>query len=141
MAFALRQPYRRRAGETRSAPADTADTTTAAPGRGQVAAARAAAGVGAVMVAIARLVKLVAWVVALVIVAGIVLRLLSANQGNVIVRDIHDAGNFLVGPFKSVFSLKNPKANIAANWGLAAVVYLIVGSLIASLIVRLAPRR
>jgi hypothetical protein len=138
MAFALRQPYRRRA--TTTPPADTADTRTPAPGRGRVAAARAAAGVGAVMVAIARLVRLVAWVVALVIVAGIVLRLLSANPGNVIVRDIHDAGNFLVGPFKNVFSLKNAKANIAANWGLAAVVYLIVGSLIASLIVRLAPR-
>jgi hypothetical protein len=92
------------------------------------------------MVAIARVVRLVAWVVALVIVAGIVLRLVSANQGNVIVRDIHDAGNFLVGPFKDVFSLKNPKANIAANWGLAALIYLIVGSLIASFIVRLAPR-
>jgi hypothetical protein len=93
------------------------------------------------MTAIARLVRLAAWIVAIVIVAGIVLRLLSANQGNVIVRDIHDAGNFLVGPFKNVFSLKNPKADIAANWGLAAVVYLLVGALIASLIVRLAPRR
>jgi hypothetical protein len=105
-----------------------------------VAAARAASGVGAMMVGIARLVRLAAWVVALILVAGIVLRLLSANQGNVIVRDIHDAGKFLVGPFKDVFTLKNPKADIAANWGLAAVVYLVVGSLIAGLFVRLAPR-
>jgi hypothetical protein len=92
------------------------------------------------MLALARAVRLVAWGIALVIAAGIVLRLLSANPSNVIVRDIHDAGNFLVGPFKNVFSLSNPKANIAANWGLAAVVYLVVGSLIASLIARLAPR-
>jgi hypothetical protein len=102
--------------------------------------ARAASGVGALMVGIARLVRTVAWVVALVIVAGIVLRLLSANQGNVIVRDIHDAGKFLVGPFKNVFSLRHAKANVVANWGLAAVVYVIVGSLIANLLVRLAPR-
>jgi hypothetical protein len=92
------------------------------------------------MLAIARLVRLITWCVVLVIVAGIVLRLLSANQGNVIVRDIHDAGAWLVGPFKNVFSLKHAKANLAANWGLAAVVYLIVGSVIASLIARLAPR-
>jgi hypothetical protein len=110
------------------------------PGRGRVAAARAAGGVGALVLAIARVVRLVAWGVALVIAAGIVLRLLSANMGNVIVRDIHDAGSFLVGPFKNVFSLSNPKANMAANWGLAAVVYVIVGSLIASFIARLAPR-
>jgi hypothetical protein len=120
MAFALRQPYRRRSTPTSSG--------------------RAAAGVGAVMLAIARVIRLVAWGVALVIAAGIVLHLLSANPSNVIVRDIYDAGKFLVGPFKNVFSLSNPKANIAANWGLAAVVYLVVGSLIASFIARLAPR-
>jgi hypothetical protein len=92
------------------------------------------------MIATARLVRLVAWIVALIIVAGIVLRLLDANMGNVIVRDIHDAASFLVGPFKNVFAPKNPKASIAANWGLAAIVYLLVGSLIAGLLVRLAPR-
>ncbi|MGZ4182372.1 MAG: hypothetical protein ACXVUL_17015 [Solirubrobacteraceae bacterium] len=92
------------------------------------------------MIATARLVRLVAWIVALIIVAGIVLRLLDANMGNVIVRDIHDAASFLVGPFKNVFTPKNPKASIAANWGLAAIVYLLVGSLVAGLLVRLAPR-
>jgi hypothetical protein len=120
MAFALRQPYRRRSTSTNSS--------------------RAAAGAGAVLLTIARLVRLVAWGVALVIAAGIVLHLLSANPSNVIVREIYDVGKFLVGPFKNVFSLSNPKANIAANWGLAAVVYLVVGSLIASFIARLAPR-
>ena len=107
--------------------------------RGRTTAGRTAGGVGALLIALARLVRLAAWIVALIIVAGIVLSLLSANMSNTIVRDIHDAGSFLVGPFKNVFSLKNPKANIAANWGLAAVVYLIVGSVIASLLVRLAP--
>lgn len=116
MAFALRQPRRRRA------------------------TASAAAGVGSLMIATARLVRLLAWIVALIIVAGIVLRLLDANMGNAIVRDSHDAASFLVGPFKNVFTPKNPKASIAANWGLAAIVCLLVGSLIAGLLVRLAPR-
>jgi hypothetical protein len=92
------------------------------------------------MLATARLVRVVAWVVALVIVAGIVLVLFDANLGNVIVRDIHDAAKFLVGPFTNVFTPKSRKASIAVNWGLAAVVYLIAGSLIAGLLTRLAPR-
>jgi hypothetical protein len=74
-----------------------------------------------------------------VIVAGIVLVLLDANLGNVIVRDIHDAASFLAGPFKNVFNPKSHKVNIAVNWGLAAIVYLLVGSLIAGLLVRMAP--
>jgi membrane-bound ClpP family serine protease len=92
------------------------------------------------MIAFARLVRLAAWLVALVIVVGIALVLLDANMGNVIVRDIHDAASFLVGPFKNVFSPKTHKADVAVNWGLAAVVYLLVGSLIAGMLVRMAPR-
>ena len=92
------------------------------------------------MIALARLVRLAAWLVALVIVVGIALVLLDANMGNAIVRDIHDAASFLVGPFKDVFSPKSHKADIAVNYGLAAVVYLLVGSLIAGMLVRMAPR-
>ena len=92
------------------------------------------------MITLARLVRSAAWLVAAVIVAGIVLVLLNANMSNVIVRDIHDAASFLVGPFKNVFSPKSHKADIAVNWGLAAVVYLLVGSLIAGMLVRMAPR-
>jgi hypothetical protein len=92
------------------------------------------------MLMIARLVRLVSALVALVIVVAIVLKVLGANAGNVVVRDIHDVAKTLVGPFDNIFKLKNPKASIAANWGLAAVVWLIVGSVIASLIARISPR-
>lgn len=92
------------------------------------------------MTLIARLVRLAAAIVVLIILAAILLRVLSANPGNSIVRAIHDAGQALVGPFKDVFSIKNPKASIAANWGLAAAIYLIVGGFVASLIARAAPR-
>jgi hypothetical protein len=104
-----------------------------------VAAARGAWAVGSVMLAIARVIRLVATIIALVIVAAIVLRLAGANPTNAIVHDIHSLASTLVGPFKNVFSLKNPKANMAVNWGLAAVVYLVVGSVIARLITRMAP--
>jgi archaellum component FlaG (FlaF/FlaG flagellin family) len=92
-------------------------------------------------IAIARLIRLVALAVAAVIVAAIVLRLLSANPANSIVKDLHDAGQTLAGPFKNLFSIKNPKTAMAVNWGIAAVVYVIVGGFLASLIARVQPRR
>lgn len=91
--------------------------------------------------ALARLVRLVVAVVVLVIVVGAALFLLSANPGNAIVHDIHEAASTLVGPFKNLFSINgHPKATLAANWGLAAIVYLVVGGLIAGLIARMSPR-
>ena len=94
--------------------------------------------------ALARLIRMVASIVVVIIVAAIVLRLAGANAGNTIVRDIHDAGAWLVGPFKNVFSMKNAKEAMAHNWGLAALIYLIVGYALASFIARAAvarPRR
>lgn len=90
---------------------------------------------------LARLVRSLAGLIALVIVAAIVLFLLGANPSNGIVKAIHDAGAWLVGPFKNLFSIHNAKVAMAVNWGLAALVYLIVGHLIASLLVRMTPRR
>jgi hypothetical protein len=92
------------------------------------------------MLLVARLVRLVAGLVVLVIAVAIVLRVLGANRSNSIVSDIHDAGRALVGPFKNLFTLKDAKADIAVNWGIAALIYLIVGGLIAGLIARAAPR-
>jgi len=91
--------------------------------------------------ALARAVRLVVGVVVLVIVVGGILFVLSANPSNAIVHDIHNAASTLVGPFKNVFSIGgHPKETLVANWGLAVVVYLIVGGLVASLIAQMAPR-
>jgi hypothetical protein len=155
MALALKHPLRRRdrpadapvearpAGDT-AVTADARDTAaatgTAGPSRGRAAAAGVAAGIGGVLLTIARLIRLVAGVVALVIGAAIVLRLLAANPANTVVRDVHDAGRALAGPFKDLFLIKNPKTSILVNWGIAAAVYLIVGGLIASLFARTARR-
>jgi hypothetical protein len=88
------------------------------------------------MMALARLVRLAATVVALIIVAAIVLRLADANAANTIVHDVHTAGSTLAGPFKGLFSIKNPKTSMAINWGVAAVVYFVAGHAIASLLAR-----
>lgn len=92
------------------------------------------------MLLLARLIRAVTTIVVLVIVAGILLWVLSANPHNTIVTDIHDAANWLVGPFKNVFSVKGAKLNLALNWGLAAVVYAVVGGFLASLFARSSAR-
>jgi hypothetical protein len=89
---------------------------------------------------VARLIRTIAAVVAAIIVAAILLRVLGANPHNTVVTDVHDAGAWLVGPFKSIFSVGDAKASMAVNWGIAAVVYLAVAHLLASLILR-TPRR
>jgi xanthine/uracil permease len=83
---------------------------------------------------VARIVKLITAVVVGFIVVGIVLHLLDANSGNVLVSFVYDVAGFFVTPFEGIFSLDSAKAQIAANWGLAAVVYAIVGGLIARLL-------
>ena len=91
------------------------------------------------MLALARIVGLVTTVVVAIIVAAIVLRLLNANPSNTIVSDIHSVAGTLVGPFTGMFSFSRPKVEMAVNWGIAAVVYAIVGGLIARLLARAAP--
>jgi hypothetical protein len=86
--------------------------------------------------ALARAIRLVAGIVVAIIVVAVILRLLDANAGNQIVSAIHDAGASLVGPFSDVFSVQGPKLHMALNWGLAALIYSVVGGFIASFAAR-----
>jgi hypothetical protein len=86
--------------------------------------------------ALARVVTLVAAIVAGIVVIGILLVVLGANQSNELVKAVMDAARWLAGPFRDLFSLNGHKATIAVNWGIAAAVYLVVGRLIARLLVR-----
>jgi hypothetical protein len=80
-----------------------------------------------------RVIQLVVSVVVLVIVAGILLVLLKANPANSIVSEVHSWARWLAGPFDGMFSFHSANDAIAVNWGIGAVVYLIVGVLIARL--------
>lgn len=91
--------------------------------------------------ALARLIRTVAGIVAAVIVVAILLRVFAANPHNTIVSDIHDAGAWLAGPFANLFSVGSAKGSMAVNWGLAALVYLVVGHVLANLVARGTPRR
>jgi hypothetical protein len=86
-----------------------------------------------------RTIYTIASVVVLIIVAAILLVVFNANPANSIVSEVHSWGHWLAGPFDGMFSFKNPKDAIAVNWGIAAVVYVLVAALIALLIGRTKP--
>ena len=98
---------------------------------------REGAGVGALgrgAGLLARVVQFVVSIVVLIIVAGILLVVLKANPANSIVSEVHGWAHSLAGPFDGMFSFHSANVAIAVNWGIAAVVYLFVGVLIARLI-------
>jgi len=75
-------------------------------------------------------------VIVLIIVVGIVLVLLKANPSNGIVSQIEDWARSLAGPFDGMLSFHNATVATAVNWGIAAIVYLFIGGLIARLLSR-----
>jgi hypothetical protein len=87
---------------------------------------------------LARVVRMATFIVVGLLVAGILLHVLDANMSNQIVSAINDAAKWLAQPFAGLFKPNGAKERIAANWGLAAVVYLVVGMLIARLLARAA---
>jgi hypothetical protein len=85
---------------------------------------------------VARAVMIIASVVVLVIALGILLVLLEANRDNAIVDWLVGAGDFLSQPFHGIFTPDGRKEQVAVNWGLAALIYALVGGLIARMLRR-----
>lgn len=110
-----------------------ARASTVAPRRGGRVAAYGALGV------LARVIDVVVAVVAAVIALGILLVVLEANRSNGIVDAVVDAARWLAGPFDDFFSLDRRKVEVAVNWGLALLVYVVVGRLLAGLLRRPRP--
>jgi hypothetical protein len=89
--------------------------------------------------AIARLLLSIAGVIALLIALAVLLRDVDANARNTIVKGIHEGANFFAGAFTGIITFRgHPKREITVDWGIAIVVYLIVGVLVARSIARLA---
>ncbi|HEX5852401.1 MAG TPA: hypothetical protein VFY36_04860 [Solirubrobacteraceae bacterium] len=115
------------------------------PARGRPLAGRAgeagasvvgAAGSGVLM--IARLVRMLVGLIVLLIVLAIVLRDVDANARNTIVKGIHEGANFFAGAFTGLIEFNgHPKRAITINWGIAAIVYLIAGAVVAGFIARI----
>jgi hypothetical protein len=100
------------------------------------AAAVGAAGAGVML--IARLVMTVATLIALLIGLAIVLRDVDANARNSIVKGIHEGANFFAGSFTGLLTFTgHPKRAITVDWGIALIVYLLLGAVLSSLIARI----
>jgi hypothetical protein len=107
-------------------------------GRSRNAGAAAVGTAGAGVLMIARLVMGIASLIALLIALAIVLRDADANSANSIVKGIHEGANFFAGAFTGLIRFSgHPKRAITVDWGIALVVYLIVGSIVSSLIARI----
>ena len=125
-----------RGGSAGAGSAAEADRGPARVRRGRGRGRREAGARGTAIAAglLARVVRIVVGIVALIIVAGILLFVLKANPTNSVVSTVHDAAHTLVGPFNGMFSFHSANVAIAVNWGIAALVYLVLGGLIARLI-------
>jgi hypothetical protein len=88
------------------------------------------------MLLLAGVVRAATAVVVGIVVIAILLIVLEANTSNEIVSWFHDAGSWLAGPFKNLFSIDDHKLQVAVNWGIAALAYGFVGRLIARLLAR-----
>ncbi len=101
---------------------------------------RAIAGYGGLMVrtfartSASTTVMAIAGVIAGLIALAILLVMVGANEGNMIVNAIVELGRFFSTPFHDMFPQPTTARNVLVNWGIAAVVYAIVGGLIARVV-------
>jgi uncharacterized membrane protein len=90
---------------------------------------------------LSRIVNVVFLVIFAIIVIGILLYVLEANEANPVVGFMLSTAAFLVGPFRHLFEFADNNVQVALNWGIAAIVYLIVGIVIARVLERTVDRR
>ncbi|MFD6416988.1 hypothetical protein [Streptomyces sp. NPDC060194] len=79
----------------------------------------------------ATLIVIIADIMALIIGAWILMYLLDANRANDLVQWVHDAARFLAGWSHDLFTFDEEWARVVCGYGLAAVVYLLIGHAIA----------
>ncbi|MFD4632599.1 hypothetical protein ACFVYR_12620 [Streptomyces sp. NPDC058284] len=78
-----------------------------------------------------RVIALVADIMAAILGLWILMYLLDANRANDLVQFIHDAARWLAGWSHDLFTFDEDWARVVAGYGLAAVVYLLVGHALA----------
>jgi hypothetical protein len=105
--------------------------------RGANAGAQFKQGAGGVAGILAKIVMVIAGIAAAVLVLHIVFVMFKGNPSNTIVSDVQDWADSLAGPFKNLFSFKNPKTNTLVNYGIAAAVWVAGGRLVAALLQRI----
>jgi hypothetical protein len=79
----------------------------------------------------ATVVLVITGVIAGIIALAMVLILVGANQNNMIVDVIVTVGDFLTTPFQGMFPQDSARSDVLVNWGIAVLVYLAIGGIIA----------
>ena len=122
-------------GKGRAVAPAAGETDAPAPPRTRNAGAAAVGTVGAGVVLLALLMITFAVLVALLIGLAILLADVGANTSNAVVKGIHESANFFAGSFTGMLRFAgHPKRAISVNWGIAAVVYLLAGVILARVI-------
>ncbi len=83
-----------------------------------------------------RAIAIVADIMAAILGLWILMYLLDANRANDFVQFIQDAARWLAGWSYDLFTFDEDWARVVAGYGLAAIVYLFVGHVIANRIYR-----
>ncbi|MFG2085858.1 MULTISPECIES: hypothetical protein [unclassified Spirillospora] len=86
----------------------------------------------------ATVVSVITTVIVLILAVHIVFVAFEANTANDLVRWFGDRATDLSWQFKDIFQPEDHKVEVAVNYGLAALVYLVMGRILAGLIHRLA---
>ncbi|MEU6675724.1 hypothetical protein [Streptomyces sp. NPDC046853] len=79
----------------------------------------------------ARVIVIVADVMAIILGLWILMYLLDANRANDLVQFIHDVARWLAGWSHDLFTFDEAWARVVCGYGLAALVYVFVGHAIA----------
>lgn len=77
-------------------------------------------------------IRVIADVVAGIIALWVVLYLLDANPSNDLVSALHDAARWLAAWSYDLFSFSKDWLQVVVNYGIAAVVYLVLGHALAT---------
>jgi cobalamin synthase len=101
-------------------------------------------GAGRVANVLAVIVTAAAAALAMILVLHIVFVLFKATPTNGIVKHVNSYANDIAGPFRTMFAFKskakpNIKLTETVNYGIAALVYLAGGRVLAGLLRKLAP--
>ena len=72
-------------------------------------------------------IQIAGWVIAGILVVGIILVVTDANEDNALVDAALDVGRFFADPFRGIFEMDDNDMQISVNWGIAAVVYVVIG--------------
>ncbi|GGV38157.1 hypothetical protein [Streptomyces longisporoflavus] len=79
----------------------------------------------------ARVIVIVADVMAIILGLWILMYLLDANRANDLVQFIHDAARWLAGWSHDLFTFDEAWARVVCGYGLAALVYVFIGHALA----------